>query len=143
MEALRFTEQQYLRMHGSARADHFLSAQQQPAPLQNQPNQIQQKNAITEEQVKAALYARVKIPAECTDSEAQVGLISVADAGGPSHPVIVICGEKEVLTTLEVPAPDCKETLISIHVLILAEQKSRTPRGPTLCQLKEKLCRNT
>ena len=46
-----------------------------------------------------------------------------------------------MLTTLEAPAPDCTETLISIHLLLLADQKS----GPelTLAQLKEELYRNS
>ena len=38
-------------------------------------------------------------------------------------------------------APNCTETLISIHLLLLAEQKSRPEL--TLEQLKEELCRNT
>ena len=42
VEALRITMQQHLRMRGSARTDHFLPALQPPAPLQNQPNQVQQ-----------------------------------------------------------------------------------------------------
>ena len=42
VEALRFTELQYLRMRGSTCIDHFLSFQQLLAPLQNQPNQVQQ-----------------------------------------------------------------------------------------------------
>ena len=46
-----------------------------------------------------------------------------------------------MLTTLEAPAPDCTETLISIHLLLPAEQKSRPEL--TLAQLKEELCRNT
>ena len=40
--ALIFTVQQYLCMRGSARTDHFLTAQQPPAPPQNQSNQVQQ-----------------------------------------------------------------------------------------------------
>ena len=46
-----------------------------------------------------------------------------------------------MLTTLEAPAPDCTETLISIVLLLSAEQKSRP--AVTLAQLKEELCRNT
>ena len=42
VEALTFTVQQYLCMRGSARTDHFLTAQQPPAPPQNQSNQVQQ-----------------------------------------------------------------------------------------------------
>ena len=45
-----------------------------------------------------------------------------------------------MLTTLEAPAPDCTETLISIHLLLSAEQKTRPEL--TLAQLKEELCRN-
>ena len=46
MEALRFTVQQYLRMRGFARTDHFLPAPQQQAPLKNQANQVPQLNAL-------------------------------------------------------------------------------------------------
>ena len=60
-------------------------------------------------------------------------MISVAEAGGPSRPIIVTCA------TLEALAPNCTEILISIHLLLSAEQKSR----PQLAQLKEELCRNT
>ena len=63
------------------------------------------------------------------------------NCGCPSRPIIVICGEKQVLTTLEAPAPNCTETLTSIYLLLLAEQKSRPEL--TLAQLKEELCRNT
>ena len=45
-----------------------------------------------------------------------------------------------MLTTLEAPAPNCTETLFSIHLLLLAEQKSR--HALTLAQLKEALCRD-
>ena len=55
--------------------------------------------------------------------------------------MVVTCGEKQILTTLEAPAPDCTETLISIHLLLSAEQKARP--NLTLAQLKEELCRNT
>ena len=47
----------------------------------------------------------------------------------------------QVLTTLEAPAPNCTETIISIHLLLSAEQKARPEL--TLAQLKEELCRNT
>ena len=66
---------------------------------------------------------------------------STSEEGGPSRPVAVTCGEKQILTTLEAPAPDCTETLISIHLLLSAEQKTRPHL--TLAQLKEELCRNT
>ena len=46
-----------------------------------------------------------------------------------------------MLTTLEAPAPDCTETLISIYLLLLADQKSRPEL--TLAQLKEELYRNS
>ena len=68
-------------------------------------------------------------------------MISVAEAGGPTRPIVVTCGEKQVLTTLDAPAPNCTETLISIHLLLSAEQKLRPEL--TLAQLKEELCRNT
>ena len=68
-------------------------------------------------------------------------MISVAEAGGPSGPIVVFCGEKQVLTTLEAPSPDCTETLISIQLLLSAEQKTRPEL--TLAHLKEELCRNT
>ena len=68
-------------------------------------------------------------------------MISTSEEGGLSRPVIVTCGEKQILTTLEAPAPDCTETLISIHLLLSAEQKARP--NLTLAQLKEEFCRNT
>ena len=49
--------------------------------------------------------------------------------------------QKQILTTLEATAPDCTETLISIHLLLSAEQKARP--NLTLAHLKEELCRNT
>ena len=55
--------------------------------------------------------------------------------------MVVTCSEKQILTTLEAPAPDCTETLFSIHLLLSAEQKARP--NLTLAQLKEELCRNT
>ena len=94
-----------------------------------------------EEQIKAAWYA---LPTNQFDGKAQddqVRVISVAEAGGPSRPIVVTCGEKQVLTTLEAPAPNCTETLISIPLLLSAGQKSRPDL--TLAQLKEELCRNT
>ena len=71
----------------------------------------------------------------------QVRVISVAEAEGSSRPIVVTCGEKQVLTTLEAPAANCAKTLISIHLLLSAEQKLRPAQ--TLAQLKEELCRNT
>ena len=41
VDALRFAVQQYLRMRGSARTDHYGAAPQQHPPPQNQPNQAQ------------------------------------------------------------------------------------------------------
>ena len=75
------------------------------------------------------------------DSEDQIRVISTSEDGGPSRPVVVTCGEKQILTTLEAPAHDCTETLISIHLLLSAEQKARPTL--TLAQLKEELCCNT
>ena len=40
-----------------------------------------------------------------TPQDDQVRVISVAKAGGPSRPIVVTCGEKQLLTTLEAPAP--------------------------------------
>ena len=93
------------------------------------------------EQISAAWYAPYTNKFNDIPQDDQVRVISVAEAGGPSRPIIVTCGEKRVLTTLEAPAPDCTETLISIHLLLSAEQKLRPEL--TLAQLKEKLCRNT
>ena len=98
-------------------------------------------NAATEEQVKAAWYAPVANSADIIDTDDQIRVISTSEEGGPSRPVVVTCGEKQILTTLEAPAPDCTETLISIHLLLSAEQKARP--NLTLAQLKEELCRNT
>ena len=98
-------------------------------------------NVATEEQVKAAWYAPVANSTDFCDSEDQIRVISTSEDGGPSRPVVVTCGEKQILTTLEAPAPDCTETLISIHLLLSAEQKARP--NLTLAQLKEELCRNT
>ena len=75
------------------------------------------------------------------ENKDQVRAISVAEDGGSSRPIIVTCGEKQVLITLEAPAPNCTETLISIHLLLSVEQKLRP--ALTLAQLKEELCRNT
>ena len=98
-------------------------------------------NAATEEQVKAAWYAPVANSADIIDTDDQIRVISISEEGGPSRPVVVTCGEKQILTTLEAPALDCTETLISIHLLLSAEQKARP--NLTLAQLKEELCRNT
>ena len=91
--------------------------------------------------MKAAWYAPVNIPAEFTDSDDQVRVISTSEEGGPSRPVVVTCGEKQILMTLKAPAHDCTETLISIRLLLSAEQKAR--RNLTLLQLTEEFCRNT
>ena len=93
-----------------------------------------------EEQIRAAWYAPSPSQFDGLNQDDQVRVISVAEDGGPSRPVVVTCGEKQVLTTLEAPAPDCTETLISIHLLLSAEQKMRPTL--TLSQLKEELCRN-
>ena len=82
-------------------------------------------NVATEEQVKAAWYAPVANSTDFCHSEDQIRVISTSEDGGPSRPVVVTCGEKHILTTLEAPAPDCTETLISIHLLLSAEQKAR------------------
>ena len=92
-----------------------------------------------EEQIRAAWYAPSPSQFDGLSQDDQVQVISVAEDGGPSRPVVT-CGEKQVLTTLEAPAPDCTETLISIHLLLSAEQKARPTL--TLSQLKEELCRN-
>ena len=63
------------------------------------------------------------------------------EVGGPSRPVVVTCSEKQILTTLEAPGSDCTETLISIHLLLSAEQKARL--SLTLSQLNEELFPNT
>ena len=78
-----------------------------------------------EEQIRAAWYAPAPSQFDGLDQDDQVQVISVAEAGGPSRPVVITCGEKPVLTTLEAPAPNCTETLSSIHLLLSAEQKSR------------------
>ena len=101
---------------------------------------ISPKYPRQEEQIRAAWYAPHTNQFEGAPQDDQVRVISVAEAGGPSRPVVITCGEKQVLTTLEAPAPDCTETLISIHLLLSAEQKTRPEL--TLAQLKEELCRN-
>ena len=94
------------------------------------------------EQVKTAWYAPSPAQFDSVDSDGQVMVIYVAEAGGPSRPVIVTFGEKQVLTTMEVSVPDCTETRrISIHLLISAERKLR--KQLTLALLKEELCSNT
>ena len=99
------------------------------------------ENLATEDQVRAAWYAPVVSSAEFVDSDNQTRVISTSEDGGPSHPVGVTCGEKQILTTLEAPEPGCTETLISIYLFPSAEQK--TCPNLTLSQLKEELCRNT
>ena len=95
-----------------------------------------------EEQVRAAWYASPPNQLDSVEQDDQVRVISVAEAGGPSRPIVVTCGEKQVLTTLEAAAPNCTESLISIHLLLSAEQKLR-PALTLAAQLKEELCRNT
>ena len=94
-----------------------------------------------EEQVRAARYSSPIKPLDGIGQDDQVRVISVAGAGCPSRPIVVTCGEKQMLTTLEASAPNCTEVLISIHLLLLAEQKLR--HTLTLAQLKEELCRKT
>ena len=94
-----------------------------------------------EDQVRAAWHAPHTNQFDGATQDDQVRVILVAEAGGPSRPNVVTCGKKQVLTTLEAPAPTCTETLISIHLLLSAERKSRPEI--TLTQLKEELCRNT
>ena len=93
------------------------------------------ENAETEEQVQAVWYAPVTSSADFADTEDQIRVISTSEEGGPSRPVVVTCGEKQLLTTLEAPAPNCIKTLISIHLLLSAEQKARPDLA--LAQLKE------
>ena len=100
-----------------------------------------QENPRQEEHVRAAWYAPQPNQFDNTPQDDQVRVISVAEAGCPSRPITITCGDKQVLTTLEAPASDCTETLFSIHLLLSAEQKSRPEL--TLAQLKEELCRNT
>ena len=79
-----------------------------------------------EEQIRAAWYAQPTNQLDGVGQDDQVRVISVAEAGGPSRPIVVTCGEKQVLiTTLEAPAPNCTEILISIHLLLSAEQHLR------------------
>ena len=98
------------------------------------------ENPKQEDQIKAAWYTPQTNQFDNSPQDDQVGMISVAEAGCPSRPIVATCGQKQVLTTLEAPAPNCTETLISIH-LLSAEQKARPEL--TLAQLKEELCRNT
>ena len=93
-----------------------------------------------EEQIRAAWYAPALSQFDSLGQGDQVRVISIAEAGDHSRPVVITRGEKQVLTTLEAPAPNCTETLISIHLLLSAEQKSRP--ALTLAQLKDELCRN-
>ena len=79
--------------------------------------------------------------AEPTDTDDRITVISIAEAGGPSLPVVVTCGEKQILARVETTAPNCTQTLISILLLLSEEQKARP--NLSLHQLKEELCRNT
>ena len=54
------------------------------------------ENVRQEEQVRAAWCAPLSTQLDNVDSDNQIRVISVAEAGGPSHPVIVTCGEKQV-----------------------------------------------
>ena len=90
-----------------------------------------------EEQGRAAWYTPATMAVEVIDSDDQLSVISVAEAGGPLRPVVVTRGEKQILTTLEAPAPECTETLLSFHLLLLAEQKTRP--NLTMSQLREEL----
>ena len=99
------------------------------------------ENAATEKQVKAARQATVTKFADFDDAEYQIRVISTPEEGGPSHPVVVTCGEKQILTTLEAPAPNWTEVLVSIHLTLSAEQKTRP--NFRLAQLERELCRNT
>ena len=99
------------------------------------------ENPKQEDEIRAAWYAPQTSQFDNASQDDQVRVISVAEAGDPSRPIVVTCGEKQVLTMLEAPAPHCTETLISIHLLLSAEQKSRPEL--TLAQLKEEPCRNT
>ena len=69
------------------------------------------ENAATEEHVHAAWFAPVTNSTEFAEPDDQIRVISTWEEAGPSRPVIVTCGEKQILTTLEAPAPDCTETL--------------------------------
>ena len=64
-----------------------------------------------EDQVRAAWYTPQPNHFDGATQDNQVRVISVAEAGGTSRPVIVTCGEKQILTTLEAPAP--KQTKIA------------------------------
>ena len=72
------------------------------------------ENAVTEEQVKAAWNASVTNSADFADADDQIRVFSTSEEGGPSRPVVVTCGKKQILTTLETPALDCTESLLSL-----------------------------
>ena len=61
------------------------------------------ENAVTEDQVKAAWYTPAKTSADFADVYDQIRVTSTSQEGGPSRPVVVTCGEKQILTTLEDP----------------------------------------
>ena len=94
-----------------------------------------------EKQVKAAWYTPQANQFDSVTQDDQVRVISVAEAGAPSRPIIVTDGEKQVLTTLEAPSTNFTETLISMYLFHSAEQNSRPEL--TLAQLKEEQCSNT
>ena len=54
-----------------------------------------------EQQIRAAWHASPPNQRDGVEQDDQVRVISVAEAGGPSRPIVVTCGEKQVLTTLE------------------------------------------
>ena len=68
------------------------------------------KNAKTEVPVEAAWCAPKTTSAEPTDTEDQNRVIWIAKAGGLSHPIVVTCCAKQILTMLEAPALNCTET---------------------------------
>ena len=92
-------------------------------------------NVATEEQVKAAWYAPGTNPTDFRDTEDQVRVISTSEEGGPSRPVVVTCGEKQILTTLEAPAHTprprrCREE---------KPHHEWTRKNPELCHLTQYL----
>ena len=96
------------------------------------------EKSVTGERVKAAGNAPITNFADFADADDQIRVISTSEEGGPSRPVVVTCAEKQILTTLETPALDCTEILISIHLLLSAEQKAR-PSFSLHAQPKEEL----
>ena len=99
------------------------------------------ENVQQDELVRAVWYAPVSTEIDNADAENQIMVISSAEAAMPSRPKAVTCGEQQILTTLDAPVPNFTEKLISIILLLFAEQKLRPKM--TRAQLKEELCRNT